>query len=72
MEEFLIVLTQGVADGCERKIKARLKELGEEDLFGLIENYARAVGIIESHKLKEELFKELEETVREELEKRKK
>jgi len=53
MEEILIMITKGIVDDCERTIKARLKKLGDEDLFDLIKTYANGMGLLESYKRKE-------------------
>lgn len=70
MEEFLIMITKGIVDDCEKTIKARLKELGDEDLFGLIKTYADGMGLLESYKFKEKITEEVKKEVFEELKKR--
>lgn len=70
MEELLMVLTQGIVDDCESRIKARLKELGDENLFNLIKTYAKAVGLIENFKFKEEMVNEIEKEIGEKLKER--
>ena len=70
MEEFLIMIVKAIVEDCEEKIKARLKELGDEDLFDLIKTYADGVALLEGFKFKEDITEEVKEEVFEELKKR--
>ena len=70
MEELLIALTQAIVDDCEKRIKARLEELGDTDLFDLIKAYADGMGQLESYKFKEEITEKVKKEVFEEVKKR--
>lgn len=69
MEEILIMITKGIVDDCERTIKARLKKLGDEDLFDLIKTYANGMGLLESYKRKEEIKERVKKELFEEFKK---
>ena len=69
MEELLIALTQAIVNDCEETIKARLKELGDTDLYDVIKAYAEGMGLLESYKFKEEITEEVKKEVFEELKK---
>lgn len=72
MEEFLNMIVKRIVEDCEEKIKARLEELGDKDLFDLIKKYSDGVALLECFKFKEEVTEEAKKELFEELEKRKK
>lgn len=69
MEEFLIMIVKAIVEDCEEKIKARLEELGDTNLFDLIKKYADSVALLEGFKFKEEITEEVKKEVFEELKK---